>query len=82
MEISDELKKEFEKLADLEFEYNVISKFAEDEAQLIITEGKLKRQMQKIRKIEEKEFKEALERQKEENKENVLEQQESPAEEK
>lgn len=53
MEISEELEKEFEKLKDLEFEYNLISKFADDEGELAIAKGKYRRQANKIRKMEE-----------------------------
>ena len=36
VEMSDELAKEYEKLCDLEFEYNVLNNFSDDEAQKII----------------------------------------------
>ena len=55
VEMSDELAKEYEILCDLEFEYNVLNNFSDDEAQKIIALGKVKRQMAKIKKIEKAE---------------------------
>lgn len=57
VEMSDELAKEYEILCDLEFEYNVLNNFSDDEAQKIIALGKVKKQISKIKKMEKEEAK-------------------------
>ena len=52
-DLKKQIDKEMEELADLEFEYNVISKFCDDEGEKIIANGKWRRKLNRIRKMED-----------------------------
>lgn len=51
--MNKELEKEYEKLGDLEFEYNLISKFANNEEESEEALKKLGEQIKKIKDMEE-----------------------------
>ena len=74
-ELEKTIYEEYEKLSDLEFDLKILLGFTKDEAQIILASSKVKRQMQKIEKLESQleALKTSSKEQKESDEENIKE---------
>ena len=63
----EELSKEYDKLGDLQFEYNIINRFAKNEDDKKIAKMKVAQQLAKIEKMEKEMFKEPPSEEKEQD---------------